>query len=128
MFGRRRRIAPVIQPPAPELSDEQIHELIHGNLAELIGAHGSWTLVPRSGDDTDVIFHDLKVDEIAAALTSVLITGKAVLRGEREAEPTALPWSPAPISIWAEPNRATVTAPTELTEPADVPEEARLVA
>jgi hypothetical protein len=128
MFGRRRRIAPVIQPPAPELSDEQIHELIHDNLARLIGSHGSWTLVPRSDDDTDVIFHDLKVDEIAASLTSVLVTGKAVLRGEREAEPTALPWTPAPISIWAEPNRATVTAPIQLAEPVDVPEEARLVA
>lgn len=128
MFGRRRRIAPVIQPPTPELSDEQIHELIHGNLATLIGSNGSWTLVPRSDDDTDVIFHDLKVDEIAASLTSVLATGKAVLRGERKAEPTALPWTPAPISIWAEPNRATVTDPIQLASPVDATEDARLVA
>ncbi|HYI32773.1 MAG TPA: hypothetical protein VEX88_04855 [Glaciibacter sp.] len=128
MFGRRRRIAPVIQPAAPELSDEQIHELIHGNLAQLIGSNGSWTLVPRSDDDTDVIFHDLKVDEIAASLTSILATGKAVLRGEREAEPTALPWTPVPISIWAEPNRATVTDPIQPVSPVEVSEEARLVA
>ena len=128
MFGRRRRIAPVIQPPAPELSDEQIYELIHGNLAKLIGSRGDWTLVPRSDDDTDAIFHDLKADEIASSLTTVLATGKAVLRGEREAEPTALPWTPAPISIWAEPSRATVTAPIQLSAPVEAREEARLVA
>jgi hypothetical protein len=128
MFGRRRRIAPVIQPPAPELSDEQIFELVHGTLAELIGARGDWTLVPRQNDDTDVIFHDLKAEQIAATLTTVLATGKAVLRGEREAEPTALPWTPAPISIWAEPERATVNAPIHLSAPGELAEAARLVA
>lgn len=128
MFGRRRRIAPVIQPPAPELSDEQVFELLHGSLAKLIGSRGDWTLVPRSDDDTDAIFQDLKADEVATSLTLALATAKAVLRGEREGEPTALPWTPAPISIWAEPERGAVTSSTPLSESAEATEEARLVA
>lgn len=129
MFGRRRRAAPVIQVPIPELSDEQVFELLHGKLAEIIGAHGQWTLVPRSDDDTDVIFHGLKVQQIAATLTGILSVQKAELRGERTAEPTALSWTPAPISVWAEPARATVTAPVLLpTLPVRLSEPTRLVA
>ncbi|WP_104171606.1 hypothetical protein [Cryobacterium sp. M23] len=115
MFGRRRRVAPVapvIPPPVPELSDAQIFELLHIQIARLVGAQGQWTLVPRSSDDTDVIFHDLKANQIASSLASVLRTETAVLRGEVTAEPTALPFIPAPISVWAEPERApTATLP-----------------
>ncbi len=128
MFGRRRRIAAVIQPPRPELSDEQTLELLRGALSGILGTNGDWTLVPRRSDDTDVIFHGLKADEIANALGRILATEKAVLRGEREAEPAALPWTPAPISIWAEPERATVTAPIELAGPAVSTDRAKLVA
>ncbi|MCU1443895.1 MAG: hypothetical protein JWQ59_2045 [Cryobacterium sp.] len=128
MFGRRRRVAPVVQAPAPELSDAQIFELLHGKLAELIGATGTWTLVPRQGDDTDVIFHDLKAEQIAGSLTGILANGKAVLRGEREAEPTALPWTPAPISVWAEPTSATVSAPIQLPAASPAVDQAQLVA
>lgn len=114
MFGRRRRVAPVIQVPAPELSDEQIFDLLHSKLAELIGEQGQWTLVSRSADDTDVIFHGLKATQIATTLTGILSSQKAELRGEHPAEPTALSWTPAPISVWAEPARASVTAPVQL--------------
>lgn len=129
MFGRRRRAAPVIQVPIPELTDEQVFEALHAKLAEIIGAHGQWTLVPRSDDDTDVIFHGLKAQQIATTLTSILSTQTAELRGERTAEPTALSWTPAPISVWAEPERATVTAPVLTPSlPARLSEPARLVA
>lgn len=129
MFGRRRRAAPVIQVPIPELTDEQVFESLHAKLAEIIGAHGQWTLVPRSDDDTDVIFHDLKAQQIATTLTSILSTQTAELRGERTAEPTALSWTPAPISVWAEPERATVTAPVLIPAlPVRLAEPARLVA
>jgi hypothetical protein len=137
MFGRRRRaaravVAPVA-PALPELSTTQIYEHLHGALAELVGADGAWTLVPRSSDDTDVIFHGLKAHQIAAALTEILATETIRLRTEETvapanvaeprtdtpvngitsvdtgallvssgAEPTALPWDPAPISVWAE--------------------------
>ncbi|MBG6059723.1 hypothetical protein RCH16_003124 [Cryobacterium sp. MP_M5] len=109
MFGRRRRVAPVIAAPAPvpvpELSDEQVFALLHEQLSQLVGAQGKWTLVPRSEGDTDVIFHGLKAHQIAASLSAVLRTETSLLRGEVVAEPTALPWTPAPISVWAEPER-----------------------
>lgn len=107
-------MAAVAPAPVPELSDEQIFELLHGKLAELVGATGQWTLVPRRSDDTDVIFHGLKAGQIATMLSGILATEKAILRGEMglgesalrdkdAAEPTALSWTPAPISVWAEP-------------------------
>lgn len=111
MFGRRRRVAPVAPvspPPVPELSDAQVFELLHTQIARLIGTQGQWTLVPRSADDTDVIFHGLKAHQIASSLTTVLRTETAVLRGEVIAEPTALPFTPAPISVWAETERSSV--------------------
>ncbi len=121
MFGRRRRVAPVIAAPVlvPELSDEQVFGLLHNQLSQLVGAQGKWTLVPRSDSDTDVIFHGLKAHQIAASLAAVLRSETSLLRGEVVAEPTALPWTPAPISVWtepvhAEPERATVKAPVHL--------------
>ncbi|TFD02282.1 hypothetical protein E3T28_05505 [Cryobacterium sinapicolor] len=115
MFGRRRRVepvAPVIPPHVPELSDAQVFELLHTQIARLVGAQGQWTLVPRSSDDTDVIFHGLKANQIAWSLATVLRTETAALRGEVVAEPTALPFTPAPITVWAAPERAAVTAPS----------------
>ncbi|PXA68030.1 hypothetical protein [Cryobacterium arcticum] len=143
MFGRRRRNAAVIQAPVapapPELSNAQVYQHLHAALAELVGADGAWTLVPRSEEDTDVIFHGLKAKEIAATLTELLAAETVRLRTEAPAapaniaeprtdtpvdgitavpgtvstgailvasgaEPTALPWNPAPISVWAEPD------------------------
>ncbi|TDW31128.1 hypothetical protein [Cryobacterium psychrophilum] len=166
MFGRRRRVAaalavsaPAPTPvPTPILSDEQILELLHDKVAELVGVNGLWTLVPRSADDTDVFFHGLKAAEIATALSTALRvetarlagssapsivpavvvpakTGRlakaraAVIGDEAVIEPTALSWTPAPISVWAEPARATVTGPVQLPSTApSTSESARLVA
>lgn len=130
MFGRRRHVATVV--PAPELTAAQTLDLLRGALSELVGADGCWTLVPRSSDDTDTIFHELKADEIARTLTGVLARETAALRGEtvptaeKDREPAALPWAPAPISIWADPAHATVTDPVEL--PVHPSADARLVA
>lgn len=153
MFGRRRRNAAVIQasvaPTPPELSDAQVYQHLHAALADLVGADGAWTLVPRSDADTDVIFHGLKAREIAAALTELLATETVRLRTETPAapaniaeprtdtpvdgitavgtgavlvssgaEPTALPWNPAPISVWAEPDASARAARPALAEPA----------
>ncbi|TFC95172.1 MULTISPECIES: hypothetical protein [Cryobacterium] len=120
MFGRRRRVAPVAPvspPPVPELSDAQVFELLHSQISRLVGPQGQWTLVPRSADDTDVIFHGLKAHQISSSLANVLRAATAVLRGEVTAEPTALPFTPAPISVWAEPERSFL--PTSV--PASVP-------
>ncbi|MBC7442100.1 MAG: hypothetical protein H7311_06215 [Ramlibacter sp.] len=119
MFGRRRRVepvAPVTPPPLAELTEGQVFDLLHAQLAQLVGAQGQWTLVPRRGDDTDVIFHGLKAQQIASSLATVLRTETAALRGEVSVEPTALPWTPAPISVWAQTERA--EAERAETEPA----------
>ena len=88
---------------APVLRDEQIFELLHNKLGELIGENGAWTLTPRTPGDTDVIFHGLKAREIAVELTETILTEQATLRGETSGEPTALSWTPAPIATWNEP-------------------------
>jgi hypothetical protein len=140
VFGRRRHAtaveAPVVQERSPELSSQQTFELLQRSLSGLIGAQGTWTLVPRSSDDTETIFHDLKADEIARHLAAMLQHETEALRGgtprasavgagrDEAAGPVALPWEPAPISIWADPRRATVTDPVELP----VHAETRLVA
>lgn len=114
MFGRRRRVAPVVPAPVPELSDNQVFTLLHEQLTQLVGAQGKWTLVPRSLADTDVIFHGLKAHQIAASLATVLHTETALLRGEVVAEPTALSWTPAPISVWVEPEQGSNNVPVDL--------------
>ena len=98
--------------PAPVLRDEQIFELLHDKLSELIGAHGVWTLVARAPGDAEVIFHGLKAREIAVTLADSLITEQAALRGESAGEPTALSWTPAPIARWNEP--VAEAAPTDV--------------
>ena len=133
MFGRRRRAVPVIQPLAAELSGEQIFELLHSKLAEIIGTGGQWTLVPRRSDDTDVIFHGMMAHQIAASLTGLLRAQDAALScetapsGESALEPTALSWTPAPISVWAEPERTMATASIQLPAAQSI-EKPRLVA
>lgn len=141
MFGRRRRTAPAspvqVAPAPAELSNAQVFEHLHSALADLIGVEGAWTLVPRSDEDTDAIFHGLKAEQVAATLTAVLARETVTLRTDTAlapanvaeprtdtpadgitavgpgvstgallvtsgAEPTALPWNPAPISVWAE--------------------------
>ena len=107
MFGRRRRRlaanAALTVAPAPVLHDEQIFDLLHYKLKALVGEHGGWTLVARSANDTEVIFHGLKAREIATELTEAIATEQAALRGESSGEPTALSWTPAPITIWNKP-------------------------
>ena len=107
MFGRRRRrlaaSAALSVASAPVLRDEQIFELLHDKLTALVGEHGTWTLVARSADDTEVIFHALKARAIAAELTEAITTEHAALRGESSGEPTALSWSPRPITTWSDP-------------------------
>ncbi|TFD62522.1 hypothetical protein E3T39_00780 [Cryobacterium suzukii] len=114
MFGRRRRRlaanAALSVASAPVLRDEQIFELLHDKLRALVGEHGAWTLVARSADDTEVIFHGLKAREIATELTEAITTEQAALRGESSGEPTALSWSPAPITTWSEPAGSQIPA------------------
>jgi hypothetical protein len=128
MFGRRRRSAPIIQAPLPDLSDERILDVLHEALAEVIGVHGEWTLVPRRDEDTDVIFHGMKAEQLASMLAGVVTAERAAVRGERPGEPSALPWTPSPITIWAEPERPNVEVPDDLPAAEVSAAEARMVA
>ncbi|TFD68954.1 hypothetical protein [Cryobacterium ruanii] len=123
MFGRRRRrlaaSAALSVAPVPVLRDERIFELLHDRLNALVGEHGAWTLVARTADDTEVIFHELKARAIASELTDAITTEQTVLRGESRGEPTALSWTPAPITTWSEPAAIALTPLDEADASAD---------
>ncbi|KQX07300.1 hypothetical protein ASC59_05820 [Leifsonia sp. Root1293] len=102
MFRRRRHDAPVVASSTPELTPEQVFDLLNSRLADVIGAHGSWTLVRRTDADTDEIFHAMLTHQIASELTQALLAERSALRGEPVPEPAALSWIPAPITEWAE--------------------------
>ncbi|MET0976443.1 MAG: hypothetical protein ABWX82_12315 [Leifsonia sp.] len=86
----------------PELSPEQVFDLLNSRLADVIGAHGSWTLVRRTDADTDEIFHAMLTHQIASELTQALLTERSALRGEPAPQPAALSWIPQPITEWAD--------------------------
>ena len=130
------------------LTHAQVSELLHGHLDGLIGARGVWTLVRRQSEDTDVFFHDLAAREMAATLATALsapVTRPATsearavepeLEGTSDpapqtddlmvpmadlGEPLALPWSPRPISRWADPSPESAAIPVhgaDATRPA----------
>lgn len=102
MFRRRRHTAPVLQAAPPGLSAEALLELINGKLSELIGADGQWTLVRRSGGDTDTIFHTMLTRQIAEEVAACVSEGVELLRSAPGTEPMALPWTPAPVAVWAD--------------------------
>lgn len=72
MFGRRRHAAPVAVAPTPQLSGEQIFELVHAQLAAAIGEHGTWTMSRRTETDTDEIFHGVLAHSIALDIVDAL--------------------------------------------------------
>ena len=88
-----------------DLRGEHLFELLNAKLSEFIGPNGTWSLVRRSPEDTDQIFHAMLTHQIAAELTrSVLDERDAVaVVVPAENEPLALSWQPAPLVVWAEP-------------------------
>lgn len=108
MFRRWRRRALVESPPTPEpprtgpaLTGEQVFELLNSRLSDLIGAHGQWTLVRRTDDDTDRIFHAMLTHQIAAELTHEFLSEQQRAHGIEVADwqPAPLVLKPAPLSI-----------------------------
>ncbi|HWU47864.1 MAG TPA: hypothetical protein VN133_14000 [Humibacter sp.] len=127
MFGRRRHAAPaaVAAIPAPQLTDEQIFELIHSRLAVVLGEHGQWSVSRRHDTDTDDIFHGVLAHSIAVSITDALHEARARIEAGETAstgavyvpehaappkpdsmattdEPAAFTWDPAPITIWTD--------------------------
>jgi hypothetical protein len=97
--------APTPRPTAADLRGEHLFELLNAKLSEFIGPNGTWSLVRRTADDTDQIFHAMLTHQIAADLTrSVLDEREAVaVVVPAENEPLALSWQPAPLVVWADP-------------------------
>ena len=83
MFGRRRHAAPVAVAPTPQLSGEQIFELVHAQLSAVIGEHGTWTMARRTDTDTDEIFHGVLAHSIALTITDALRDAQVRLATER---------------------------------------------
>jgi hypothetical protein len=125
MFGRRRHAAPVAVAPTPQLTDEQIFELVHTRLAAVLGERGEWTVSRRRDSDTDDIFHGVLAHSIAVTITDALRDARIRVEAgepspvtvihapdhaaapqpdpiEPEVEPAAFSWDPAPITIWTD--------------------------
>ncbi|WP_345764187.1 hypothetical protein [Diaminobutyricibacter sp. McL0608] len=122
MFGRRRHVAAVSAAPIPQLSEEQILELVHQKLADFVGEHGEWTVSRRADADTDAIFHNILARSVAVGITAAIMDAKRKLEtGEtveavepglhvaeepvsdlQHDEPAAFGWEPAPITVWTD--------------------------
>lgn len=126
MFGRRRHVAPVAVAQIPQLSETQIHDVLAAKLSEFLGSQGEWVVSRRGDSDTDSIFQDTLTASIATGLASALAEAKNTLingqpvetaqhvaskavpvesgsdTADQFAEPEALGWEPAPITVWTD--------------------------
>ena len=119
--------APAPRPTAADLRGEHLFELLNAKLSEFIGPGGSWSLVRRTDEDTDRIFHAMLTHQIAAELTRTVLDEREAVAVvvPAEDEPLALSWEPAPLVVWADPvvvpesdadaaSLPSIGAPTEL--------------
>lgn len=104
------------RPTAADLRGEHLFELLNAKLAEFIGPGGAWSLVRRTEQDTDQIFHAMLTHQIAAELTRTVLDERDTVAVivPAENEPLALSWSPAPLVVWADP---VVVSESESSEP-----------
>lgn len=93
------------RPTAADLRGEHLFELLNARLAEFIGPGGAWSLVRRTEQDTDQIFHAMLTHQIAAELTRTVLDERdsVAVIVPAENEPLALSWEPAPLVVWADP-------------------------
>jgi hypothetical protein len=93
------------RPTAADLRGEHLFELLNAKLSEFIGPGGSWSLVRRTPDDTDAIFHAMLTHQIAADLTRAVLDEResVAVIVPAENEPLALSWEPAPLVVWVDP-------------------------
>ena len=102
-FRWRRHAAETVAPIAhePRLTDEQVLQVIENRLSEHFGPRGSWSLVPRSESDTDVLFQEFVTHSIAVELTTAL-REQAAVPADDIATPVSPDWKPEPIAVWAD--------------------------
>jgi hypothetical protein len=129
MFRRWRRRA-LVQPapaappimPSTELTGEQVFDLLNNRLGDLIGSHGQWTLVRRTDDDTDRIFHAMLTHQIAAELTRDVLAEQGRMHGIGGREPDPSEWTPAPLLVAPQPLAITTGEPEPPAESEPVAE------
>jgi hypothetical protein len=90
MFGRRRHVAPAVAP-APQLTDQQVFELVQGRLDALIGPAGGWSLSRRTDADTDSIFQGVLVKSVAVDITRGLADARQSLEADAAPAPAESP-------------------------------------
>lgn len=97
--------APQPNPTAADLRGEHLFDLLNAKLSDFIGPGGAWSLVRRTDDDRDHIFHAMLTHQIAAELTRTLLDERDAVAVvvPAENEPLALSWTPTPLVVWAEP-------------------------
>ncbi len=107
MFGLRRHRArvqvapptPIAPPlPAPQLSEEQLFEVVRARLEDFVGATGDWTLVRRSEADTDEFFQSMTAFSVARDVTASIL---ATARGDQDETTAAHPTSDVTLSGFA---------------------------
>jgi hypothetical protein len=103
------------RPTAADLRGEHLFELLNAKLAEFIGPGGAWSLVRRTEQDTDQIFHAMLTHQIAAELTRTVLDERdsVAVIVPAENEPLALSWEPAPLVVWADPVVMPESEPSE---------------
>ncbi len=102
-FRWRRHAAETVAPVVhePRLTDEQVLEVVEMRLNEHFGPRGSWSVVPRSASDTDVLFQEFLTHSIAVELTTAL-SERSAAPVEAVATPVSPEWQPEPITLWAD--------------------------
>ncbi|MDQ1581597.1 MAG: hypothetical protein QOD05_2372 [Microbacteriaceae bacterium] len=147
MFGLRRHAASVKAAPVPQvpqLSEEQIFELVHARLAQFVGENGTWTVSARTDVDSDTIFHGVLARSVALGITADIRLAKEKLEAgelvevgahvapvleavadldehagrDQNAEPAAFGWQPAPITVWTDLRKPVTGEIPQVLEPA----------
>lgn len=72
MFGRRRHVAPTPTAPTPQLTENDIFDIVHAQVAAAIGEHGEWSLTRRGDSDTDALFHGVVAHSVTAHVVEAL--------------------------------------------------------
>jgi hypothetical protein len=68
------------------LSEEQIFELVHRQLAAFAGVEGEWTVARRTEAHTDAIFHEVLVSSLASDIVIALREARVQLEAATAAE------------------------------------------
>jgi hypothetical protein len=105
------------------LTDAQILELVHGKVAELIGEKGEWTVVRRTADDTDTMFHSILAQSVSVGIAAAVADARRRLEaGEALSEPqhlaAAVADGPAPRASVDESNIEAETPAAAVAQPA----------